>query len=293
MNGVNSAGGISLWRAAFYMIVASFLFSTMNALAKYLLISPDGAEIGVLQMTFARYAFGTLFLVPVLYFARLAPRTLHSAKYAFRAAFGVGGVALMFLAIQVIPLANATAIGFSSPIFTMILAVLLLRERAGAVRWLAAGVGFAGVISIATPDATIVGTGSLIALLAALFMGAEVAAVQWLYKLGDRALLMLFFGNFFGAVLAGLLALPGWVWPEAWQWGILAAAGLVAIIGQRLVLHAIAIADATFVAPLLYATMLFSSLYGVLLFDEVLRPSLLVGMALIIGSGIMLARTGR
>lgn len=100
-----------LWRAAMYMVVASFLFATMNALAKYVLITPAGAEIGALQVTFCRYLSGTLFLLPVLIWAKVVPRTRHPGKYALRAGFDALSVVLMFLAFQVIPLANATAIG--------------------------------------------------------------------------------------------------------------------------------------------------------------------------------------
>ena len=152
------------WCTTALMVVATFLFATMNALAKYVLITPGGAEIGALQVTFCRYLSGTIFLLPVLLWARVVPRTRHLGKYAVRAGFGASSVVLIFLAFQMIPLANATAIAFSSPIFTMILAVLLLGEKAGWRRWQAALVGFAGVIAIAGPDGNILNQGSLIAL---------------------------------------------------------------------------------------------------------------------------------
>ena len=178
MVGAVKAGRGPLWWAALYMVVASALFSAMNAMAKYLLIGGDGTEIGALQITFARYAFGTLFLLPALYAARVVPRTGHPLRYAFRASAGVAGVALMFFAIAVIPLANATAIGFSSPIFAMIFAVLLLGEKANRFRWLAAAVGFAGVVVVAGPDFSAFGMASLIAVAAAVCMGGEIAAIN-------------------------------------------------------------------------------------------------------------------
>lgn len=286
------AGREPLWRAAALMVVASALFAAMNAMAKYLLIAGDGAEIGALQITFARYAFGTLFLLPALYAARVVPRTAHPLRYAFRASAGVAGVALMFFAIAVIPLANATAIGFSSPIFAMIFAVLLLGEKANRFRWLAAAVGFAGVVVVAGPDFGAFGMASLIAVAAAVCMGGEIAAIKWLYRLGDRAIVMLFFGNLFGALIASILALPIWVWPAPGQWLLLAATGLVAVVGQRLLLHAMAQADANFIAFFMYSTLLFSGLFGAVLFDEVLRLTLFLGFALIVASGLLLMRFG-
>jgi drug/metabolite transporter (DMT)-like permease len=292
MVGAVKAGRGPLWWAALYMVVASALFSAMNAMAKYLLIGGDGTEIGALQITFARYAFGTLFLLPALYAARVVPRTGHPLRYAFRASAGVAGVALMFFAIAVIPLANATAIGFSSPIFAMIFAVLLLGEKANRFRWLAAAVGFAGVVVVAGADFSAFGMASLIAVAAAVCMGGEIAAIKWLYRLGDRAIVMLFFGNLFGALVASLLAVPTWVWPAPGQWLFLAATGLVAVVGQRLLLHAMALADANFIAPFLYSSLLFSGLFGVLFFDEVLRWSLFFGIILIVASGLLLMRYG-
>ena len=163
----------------------------------------------------------------------------------------------MFLAFQVIPLANATAIGFSSPIFTMMLAVLFLGERAGWRRWLAALIGFTGVIAIAGPDGNILKSGSLIAVAAPLCMGAEMAALKWVSRLGDRPIVMLLMGNILGAILVAVFALPQWIWSEPWQWFPLAGTGLVAIVGQRLTLTAMRSADANVIAPLLYATIIF------------------------------------
>ncbi len=286
-------GSAAPWRAALYVVTASALFAAMNALAKYLLLPGTAPEIGVLQITFVRYVFGTLFLLPILYSARIVPRTVHSVKYAFRAGTGAAGVALMFLAITHIPLANAVAISFSSPIFTMILSILFLRENANRFRWLAAALGFAGVAAIAAPDASIFGLASLIAVAAALCMGAEVTTVKWLSNQGDRAIVMLFFGNMFGAFLTFVPALPAWVWPEPVQWLILALLALLVIVGQRLVLLAMALAEANFVAPFMYSTMLFSSLLGVLLFDEIPSLALFLGIVLIVASGVLLARFGR
>jgi|TARA_B100000959_G_scaffold79778_1_gene84941 drug/metabolite transporter (DMT)-like permease len=213
-------------------------------------------------------------------------------KYAFRASTGAAGIALMFLAITHIPLANAVAISFSSPFFTMVLSILFLGESANRYRLLAAVLGFVGVAAIAAPDASIFGLASLIAVAAALCMEAEVTMVKWLTNLGDHAIVMLFFGNMFSALLTLVPALPAWVWPEPIQWLILAALALVVIVGQRLVLHAMALADANFVAPFMYSTMLFSTLVGVLLFDEVPSLTLFFGMALIFASGLLLARFG-
>ena len=280
-----------LWLAVVCMVTASLLFATMNALAKYLLVTPAASEISALQVVLCRYLSGTLFLVPILYWAKVIPRTPHNRKYALRSAFGASGAVLMFMAFQTMPLANATAIGFSAPIFTMLLAKIFLGERAGWLRWLAALVGFTGVIVIVGPDGNSFNSGALIAIASALCMGAEVVGIKWLSRLGDRPLVMLFMGNIFGAALVSPFVLPIWVWPELWQWPYLACTGLVAVVGQRLTLVAMAAADANFVAPLLYTTMAFSGLYGVLVFGEVPSWGLYIGMALILLSGLMLARS--
>ena len=280
-----------LWLAVVSMVTASLLFATMSALAKYILVTPADPEISALQVVMCRYLSGTLFLVPILYWAKVTPCTRHYKKYALRSAFGASGIGLMFMAFQTMPLANATAIGFSAPIFTMLLAIFFLDERAGWLRWMAAFIGFSGVVVIAGPDGDSFNTGALIAIASALCMGAEVVGIKWLSRLGDRPLVMLFMGNILGSALVSPFVLPIWVWPELWQWPFLACTGLVAVVGQRLTLVAMAAADANFVAPLLYTTMAFSGLYGILVFGEVPSWGLYIGMALILLSGLMLARS--
>ena len=165
-------------QAAFWTLLGALFFSLMNASAKYLglldqqmiLKSLEGYEpIPVFQMTFARYAIAALLLLPFLLGRPKRFRTSSPGRYLGRTVAGFGGIALMFAAIQIVPLASATAIGFTSPIFAMIFSAILLGERVPRLRWFAASIGLSGAIIIASPGSGVPLAGASIALMAAAF----------------------------------------------------------------------------------------------------------------------------
>ena len=190
-----------------WVLAGALMFSIMNGFAKYLPLV-DGPFISPLQTTMVRYCVALLVLLPFVLVRRSRLKTRHSGKYFIRTVAGLGGIALMFLAVTQIPLASATAIGFTSPIFAMIFALLLLRETVRKMRWVGATVGLIGAVIIMNPDGSTISFGALIAMLAAIFMGAEVVGVKWLSRTEDHAATIIFFSNAWGTGLALCLAAP-------------------------------------------------------------------------------------
>lgn len=189
------------------------MFSIMNALAKYLSLL-DGPGISPLQTTFSRYAVAMIVLLPFVVIRRSRLKTRHGGRYLVRTVAGLCGIALMFFAVTLIPLVSATAIGFTSPVFAMIFAMLLLRETVGVSRWVGAVVGLCGAAIIAAPGGYSISLGAVIAMLAAVFMGAEIVGVKWLSQTEDHASTIIFFSNLFGTLLALFLAIPVLVIPR-------------------------------------------------------------------------------
>jgi drug/metabolite transporter (DMT)-like permease len=186
-------------------------------------------------------------------------------------------------------LADATAIGFTSPIFAMFFAAVLLRESIGARRWVAAFIGLSGALIISSPDGASLSFGAMIALAAAVFMGAEIVGVKWLSQTADHPLTILFYSNLTGALMSLATAAPGWVWPSATQLTLLVSIGLVAVIGQACVLRAARLADANFLAPFFYVSLVYSAAIGFFLFDEkITSPLIIGGTAILVGAFIML-----
>ncbi len=260
----------------------------MNALAK-MVPAIDGPDVSALQIAFARYVFAAIALAP---FVLRRPRLLssgHAGRYIVRTVAGFGGIALMFVAVRHAPLADATAIGFTSPIFAMFFAAVLLRESIGVRRWVAAVIGLSGALIISSPDGASLSFGAMIALAAAVFMGAEIVGVKWLSQTADHPLTILFYSNLTGALMSLATAAPGWVWPSATQLTLLVSIGLVAVIGQACVLKAARIADANFLAPFFYVSLVYSAAIGFLLFDErITSPLIIGGAAILVGAFIMM-----
>jgi len=189
------------------------------------------------------------------------------------------------------PLADANAISFLSVIVTMALSVVLLAERVGRRRWSAAGVALLGALLIARPGTAAFSPYALVALLGAVFIGAETIIIK---VLSDREnpTRILFINNLIGALIS-LLVLP-YVWrpPEATQWLPLLAVGIIMLLAQFFNILAMQRDEASYVAPFWYAAPLFAALYDYLLYREIVSVWSGIGIVLIVAGGVIISRRG-
>ena len=211
-----------------------------------------------------------------------------------------------FLGLAAMPLAGAVAIFFVSPLLITVFSVLFLGERVGPFRWGAIVIGFAGVLVMVNPGAGSFQIAALLPILAATgyaFLhiltrkigGTESAATMLFYiqltfivtsilvglVLGD--------GRFSGNSHPSLDFLTrAWVVPQVSDWGILVAIGLASSGGGYLISQAYRLSEAAFAAPFEYLAMPLAILFGVLVFGEYPVFRDWVGIALIIGSGLVL-----
>jgi drug/metabolite transporter (DMT)-like permease len=196
----------------------------------------------------------------------------------------------MFLAVRFVPLASATAIGFTSPVFAMLFAAIFLREHLTRQRWIAGCIGMAGALVIASPGAQSVSVASLIPVGAALFMGAEIVSIKWVSQTKDNAITIIFYSNLFGAILAFTLAAPVWIDPSPRQLVFLALLGSVAVAGQFCVLRGTRLAQASFIAPFFYASLVYAAILGYVFFSEVPTTHTIIGSVIILIGAFILAR---
>lgn len=291
----------SLLPAAFWTLLGALCFSLMNASSKYLgmldrqlVLNIYSAipVVPVLQITFARYAIAMLTILP---FVLLRPKNLRLSsplRYLARTVTGFGGIALMFAAVQTIPLASATAIGFTSPIFAMIFSAIILRERVPRQRWTAAFIGLLGALIIASPGSGLPLFGASLAFAAAVLMGMEIVGIKWLAQTTDSAITIVFYSNLLGALISSAFMFPSFVWPTSGQWQILVLVGTTAILGQICIIRAAKLAAASFIAPFFYVSLFYSILVGYVIFDEVVTLPLVVGCIAIVISAICLTLFG-
>jgi drug/metabolite transporter (DMT)-like permease len=264
------------------MLTAAALIAVTTLLAKILGRGLTGPALHPFQVSFGRFAFALLPLLPVFAVMRPGLRGTAWVLHFGRSFCGWGSATCLFAAAALMPLAEATAIGFLSPLVTMLLAILFLRERVGPWRWAAAGLALAGALLLIRPGTEAFQPAALIALTAAVMMGFEAIFVK---RLSGREppIRILTVNNSMGLLLSGSAAVFVWTPPSAAQWSLLAMLGFAMVLAQACFIQALKRADASFVAPFFYATLIFAALYDLALFGE--RPTL----AAALGAGLILA----
>lgn len=252
-----------------------------------------GPKLHALQISQGRFLFALLAIATVS--AILRPRLTRPAMklHAARSALGWGGVTLMFAAAAFIPLSDATAISFLNPVFAMMLAIPFLGERVGPVRWGAALIALFGAAILTRPGGNAIELGALLALAAAMALGAEVVLIKRLSG-RESPLQILLVNNCIGLVISTCAAGFVWQWPTAPQWAALAGIGFLMAAAQACFVNAMARADASFVAPFFYAALVFAALYDAAIFSVIPDSVSVVGAAIILlGAGLLAWREGR
>jgi drug/metabolite transporter (DMT)-like permease len=215
-------------------------------------------------------------------------RTKRVWAHVSRMALGVTAMGLNFLAFILLPLAEATTIGFSVPIFSVILAALMLGEPTGKWRWGAVAAGFAGVLIIVQPGGGDVPLlGASVALAAALTTASVTIVIR---RLGatEKASTTVFWFAASSLVPLGLLMLHFAGPHDGATWAILAALALAGGLAQLTLTGALRLAPVALVMPMDYTSLLWAVLLGSWLFAEVPTPWIWTGAPIIIASGLVI-----
>lgn len=275
-------------QAALIMLLSCAFIAGTTLLAKALGLGTDGPRLHPLQVSAGRFVFAFLILLPFV--AWLRPSFLGAAwaTHLGRSLCGWAGVSCLFAAAALMPLASATAIGFLSPMVTMMLAIPLLGERVGPWRWGAAAAAFAGAMVLIRPGTEAFQPVAVIALLAAAFMGMEAILIKRL-SVSEPPLRILTVNNAMGASIAACAAAFVWTEPTARQWFTAAALGGMMVSAQALFIQAMRRADASFAIPFFYATLVFAALYDFVVFGDLPDAYAFAGAGMIVGGALVLA----
>lgn len=270
--------------------VSALCFSLSFGLMKWAAtLEPVAAS----EMVFYRALFG---LPVVLLWVASQKQGLDAIKtkrpfvHLWRCALGVSGIFLIFEGIKHLPLADATTIGFTAPIFATLLSIVLLKESVGIHRWIAILIGFMGVIVVVRPGAE--GAPPLVGLLFSL-AGAFVAAsvTVTLRQLGktESATSIVFWFFIACALVGGTVSLFNGHVHSLAVIGVLSAGGLAGGFAQMLMTTSLRHAPVSTLAPLDYLQMVGAVLLGWALMSDVPTPATLCGAALIAASGVYTA----
>jgi drug/metabolite transporter (DMT)-like permease len=261
-------------------------FSTMAALLK--LASTQGMNAP--ELVFYR----NLFSLPVVLLWVLRRDTLAALKpnrpsaHLWRSGLGIISMGLGFQALILLPLATATAINFTAPIFATILSFLLLKEQVGLHRWAAVLAGFAGVLVITRPGGSgLPALGVMIALVAATSQAGVTTTLRQIHRTEKLAAIVFWFAM--TGIVAGGVLMPFFGRAHGTEaFSLVVAGGLIGGLGQLLVTASLR-APVSVISPFDYLQIVAATIYGWLLFSDVPRISTIAGAGLIAGSGIYTA----
>jgi len=278
--------------AIFILVATTFIAGTM-LLAKALGTDLLGEPLHPLQISHGRFVFAFVAISSVVAVLRPQLTRPNWGLHIGRTSFGWAGVSLMFASVAFIPLADATAITFLNPVFAMMLAIPLLGEKVGPWRWGAAVVALVGAMVLLRPTPASFQPAALLALAAAMVMGLELIFIKKLAN-QEPPLQVLLINNAIGLVIASAAVLPLWQMPSPAQWAALAALGLLMACAQACFINGMARADASFVAPFSYATLIFAAAYDFLGFGVVPDAVTVLGAVIILtGAAVLAWREGR
>ena len=268
---------------------ATFAFTVMGALVRFV-----GERVPLGEQVFTRSFFALIPLLAMIVWRGALASALHTRNpfgHLRRGLTGVVAMVCMFAALARLPLVDATAIGFATPLINVALAAIFLGEKVHVFRWSAVAVGFVGVIVTLSPH--LLGAerhapsaaGALFAVGGAFLTAAAMTQVRHMSATESTASLVFSFSLI--STVASLATIPwGWVTPAPVDALALFLTGIIGGIAQILITESYRHAGAGTVAPFSYTAMLWSIAIGYLFFGEVPAPVVLAGAALVIAAGL-------
>jgi drug/metabolite transporter (DMT)-like permease len=274
-----------LRRALPLILLAGVFFSSLDALAKYLI-----RDHALLLVVWARYAGQMLVSTPIAWH-RGGPgfwRTRHFGVQLLRSLCLVIATACLFSALRHLPLAEGSAIMFLAPMFAIVLSRPVLGERPTLARWLSAIVGFMGILLMVRPGSAVFHPATVLLVLAAVSNALYALLTRKLP--GDAPHTTLFYTALVGTVLLTLALpfgdLPARLTPRDGLFLLLL--GVFSGLGHAMLIGAYLRAPASLVAPFTYLQMIWATFYGYIVFGHLPDGLSALGMAVIVASGIAL-----
>ena len=254
----NSTKGIAL------MLFATAIMSVMHALVRFV-----SADIHPFEIAFFRNLFGLMFLLPMLLHVGRAGFLSRQPKLQImRALVGVVALLTWFYSLSIVPIAEATALSFTSALFASIGSVLFLNERMGVRRWSAIIIGFIGALIILRPGIEAMSLGAILVLISTLAWGVSVVLVKKLSRT-DSTICIVLWMSIAMTLMSFAPALWVWTTPTLAQLGWLALIGIIGSTGMLCVTEALRLTDATALMPLDFTRLIWASIIGFLLFAEI------------------------
>lgn len=229
---------------------------------------------------------------------RQSIKTKNIAGHLVRGFSGTGGMYFNYLALVYISLADATAISYAAPLFTLVMAAMLLKETVRFSRWLAVVVGFSGILLMLSANLSAgsaflssgfaldgAALGTVFALLAAMCSATSNVQIRFLNGVESPGAIVFYFSLMTTCIGLATLAF-GWTMPKGREWWLLIGCGFFGGVAQILVTLSLRYADASLLAPFDYTTLVWSMVIGYLFLDSLPGHATLIGASIVALAGI-------
>jgi drug/metabolite transporter (DMT)-like permease len=272
-------------RGVLWVTLGTLAFAVNDIVVKVL-----GKTFHPFELALFRYGFGFLILLPV--FIRMGPTGLktpvlhwHFVRLLLAGTAQVG----VYISVINLILADATAIAFSRPLFTTLVAVVILGEIVQWRRWAATVVGFIGVVLMVRPGEQGLDPIALIAVAAALVFALANVMIRVLARTEPPNRILFYYHA--GGILMFLgPAIWEWRTPVGIEWLLLATIGLLTTIGMIGFVRGFHVGEASIVGPMEYTRLIYAGLFGFFIFAEVPSHWTFIGAAIIVASTLYIAR---
>ena len=271
-------------QGALWLVSGGFIFTCNGVMIRLL-----SEQMESVQTAFFRAAFSILLLLPMIASGQVKP--WHSKRikgHFWRTVMGTASMVLGFYAVSMLALADATALGFSQPLFSVCVAALILGEKVRWRRWSATIAGFVGVLVMVRPGASSLQLGALVALANALTVALSILLVK---RLSDSETPLMILTQFaiWSTLLLTVPAIWVWRWPDGWGWALAVGVSASATLGQYFWVQAFKAGEMSAVAPFEYLRLPFAVFVGWLIWGEMPVVWTYVGAAIVIASALYIA----
>ena len=271
------------------ILLSTIFLGTSDTTSKYL-----SATLPSVEITWIRFVVFAIIMVPAMVpgTAIYSLRTTSVRLQLFRGAALLGSSLFFITGLRYLPIAEASATGFVSPLFVTALSIIFLAEKVGVRRWIATATGLFGVLIILRPGTSAFHMAAFLPIVSAFCWAATLIMTRMMSGREHSSTIMTY-SSISGVAILSVLVPFAWVAPT-WHdimFGILV--GVASTAGQWIVVLAFRYADASVLAPFSYTQLLWVSILGFLVFGEVPDSWTIVGASFIVASGLYTAHRER
>lgn len=262
------------------MLISTMAFACMNAIVKHL------SEVSSYQIVFFRSLSSLFFTFGFLIRNKIPIIGKNNFLLVMRSITGATSMLFFFMSVKYLTVGTAVSLRYIAPIFAAIFAVFLLRERVRPWQWAFFSISFIGVLVLKGLDTEINSYGLMLILMASVLSGLVYVIIS---KIGnsEHPVVIVNYFMVIATVMGGLLSIGNWVTPQGWEWIFLFSLGVFGYFGQVFMTKAFQTATTNVVAPIKYVEVIFTTILGITLFNEIYTFWSLLGISLIIGGMVL------